>query len=292
MRRGESGAVPDSPKKPPSDKGRFFCLWMMPAASPRGDTKEGLIMGFLKIVFIIVGSLAAALMIFGGWYFIRMKHELDTMRPLDTQELVPGIYAIKDDHYINMFLVKADAGYVAIDAAHHEDQVKREMARLNIDPAMVRAVLLTHSDYDHVGAVHLFSNATVYLPAAEEQMANGKTARAALIHHNTFHCPYQLIADNQVLDITGLKVKGILTPGHTPGSTCYLINDEYLFTGDTLKLEDRKAVVFNEFFNMDTAAQKNSIAKLAGLTGIKYLFTDHYGYSDTKVFEDWGGTLA
>lgn len=251
-------------------------------------------MEFLKILLIIVGALVAALVIIGGWYFLRMKHELSIMCALDTQGLVGGISVIKDDHYINMFLIKADDGYVAIDAAQHEDQVKQEMAILNIDPAMVKAVLLTHSDYDHAGAVNLFSNAAVYLPAAEEQMVNGKTARAALIHHNTFHCAYQLIEDNQALDIAGLKVKGILTPGHTPGSTCYLINDEYLFTGDTLKLENQKAVVFNEFFNMDTAAQKKSIAKLAGLTGVKYLFTDHYGYSDiiAKVFEDWKGKLA
>jgi len=248
-------------------------------------------MEFLKVLLIIVGSLAAALMIFGGWYCIRMRHELRTMRPLDTQELVDGIYVIKEDTYINMFLIRADGGYVAIDAAYHEDKVKGEMDKLNIDPAMVKAVLLTHSDYDHVGAVKLFSNAAVYLPAAEEQMVNGKTARAALIHHNTFDCAYQLIEDNQALDIAGLKVKGILTPGHTPGSTCYLINDAYLFTGDTLKLEGQKAVVSNEFFNMDTAAQRKSIAKLAGLSGIKYLFTDHYGYTDNaaKAFEDWNG---
>jgi len=107
------------------------------------------------------------------------------------------------------------------------------------------------------------------------------------IKNYSYPYTYQLIEDNQVLDIVGLKVKGILTPGHTPGSTCYPINDEDLFTGDTLKLENQKAAVFNAFFNMDTAAQKESIVKLAGLTGIKYVFTDHYGYSDNaaKVFE-------
>lgn len=248
-------------------------------------------MEFLKILLIIIGSLVAAMLIFGGWYAIRMKHELRIMRPLDTQELIAGISVIKDDEYINMFLIKASDGYVAVDAAHHEDRVKGEMARLNIDPAMVKAVLLTHSDYDHAGAVKLFPNAAVYLPAAEEQMVNGKTARALLIHHNKFHCAYQLIEDDQVLDIAGLKVKGILPPGHTPGSTSYLINDEYLFTGDTLRLEDRKAAVFNAFFNMDTAAQRKSIAKLAGLTGVKYLFTGHYGYTDdvAKAFADWNG---
>ncbi len=251
-------------------------------------------MKLLKIVSIIVGALVVAMVIFVGWYGISMKQELNIMRPLDTQELVAGINVIKDDNYINMFLIKSNGGYVAIDAAQNEQTVKREMAKLGIEPEMVKAVLLTHSDYDHVGAISVFSNATIYLPAAEEQMVNGKTPRAALIHHNKFNSTYQLFEDNQVLDIDGLKVKGIWTPGHTPGSTSYLIKDEYLFTGDTLRLKDQKAAVFNEFFNMDTDTQKKSISKLAGLTGIKYLFTNHYGYSDSvaEVFAGWNSLEA
>lgn len=215
------------------------------------------------------------------------------MRPDDTKELVEGIYAIKDDTYINMHLIKATGGYVAIDAAQHEDVIEREMAKFNIDPQMVKAVFLTHSDYDHVGAIQLFKNAKVYISAAEEQMINGKTARAAFIHKNKLNSSYNLIADNQVLNVAGLKVQGILTPGHTPGSMSFLIDEQYLFTGDTLSLKNKKAEISSEFFNMDTAAVKKSIAKLAAIPGIEYIFTAHFGYTDnvSEAFKSWRKNL-
>lgn len=246
-------------------------------------------MKLVKKASITVGIIAAIMVIMSGLYGLKMRSELGKMRPDDTKEIIEGIYVIKDDTYINMHLIKVDNGYVAIDAAQHEKIVKRELNKLNIDPERVIAVFLTHSDYDHVGAVMLFRNAEVYISVAEEQMINGKTARAAFIHRNKLNSDYQLIEDNQTIDIAGLKVKGILTPGHTPGSMCYLINDKYLFTGDTLNLKDQKVEVFNEFFNMDTATNKKSIKKLATLPGIKYIFTAHYGSTDNveKAFEDW-----
>ena len=43
----------------------------------------------------------------------------------------------------------------------------------------------------------------------------------------------EYIKDGQVLEVGNLKFKVIHTPGHSPGSVCYLI-DEVLFAGDTL----------------------------------------------------------
>ena len=42
-----------------------------------------------------------------------------------------------------------------------------------------------------------------------------------------------LVREGDELELAGLKVKVLHTPGHTPGSVCYLIENE-LFTGDTL----------------------------------------------------------
>ncbi len=69
----------------------------------------------------------------------------------------------------------------------------------------------------------------------------------------------------------------IITPGHTPGSMCYLINNKYLFTGDALSIKAGKIDKFNEFFNMDTE------------TATEYIFSAHYGYSDDykNAVKDW-----
>ena len=160
---------------------------------------------------------------------------------------------------------------------------------MKINPDKVSAVLLTHTDFDHVAAIELFKNATVYLSKEEEQLINGITKRFYIIGNKMNTKDYQLIEDGQVLHIGNIVIQGILTPGHTPGSMCYLINNTYLFTGDVLSLKNGKIDRFNEFFNMDTETAVRSMGKLTDIPNAQYIFTAHYGYSDNyaSAVSDW-----
>ncbi len=69
----------------------------------------------------------------------------------------------------------------------------------------------------------------------------GETGADLLANENDFHAAafsYQAIADGKTVHFTdgGPEVKAIHTPGHTPGSTTYVIDDTYLITGDTVFL--------------------------------------------------------
>jgi glyoxylase-like metal-dependent hydrolase (beta-lactamase superfamily II) len=86
-----------------------------------------------------------------------------------------------------------------------------------------------------------------------------------------------------MITIGNVKVKAISTPGHTPGSTSYLINDKFLFTGDTLRLIKGKVEPFTWWLNLDRKAMRESIRKLAKLQNIELLATAHTGY--TKDFK-------
>jgi glyoxylase-like metal-dependent hydrolase (beta-lactamase superfamily II) len=44
----------------------------------------------------------------------------------------------------------------------------------------------------------------------------------------------ELLKDGSVLDFVGLSIKAIHSPGHTKGSLMFLINDEFLISGDVL----------------------------------------------------------
>lgn len=223
-----------------------------------------------------------AAVVLGKFYLESRK-----LSPLATREMVQGVYAVQDS-YVNLFLIKIKDTYVAIDAGNNQKKVRQALVRLKIDPKRIAAVFLTHSDVDHIAACALFENATIYLAQAEEQMVNGQTHRF-LFMKNKLKSTYELLEDHQILNISGLKIKGILTPGHTPGSMCFLVNDTYLFAGDTMGIKNGEVTGFNDFFNMDSRRQAQSLAQLAALSGVKYIFTAHYGFSDSPeiAFSRW-----
>lgn len=182
-----------------------------------------------KPVKMILGTLSALLVILICSFALlayKIHKEKSGMRALDTKEVLAGVFAIKDETYINMYIVKSENTLIAIDAAKNPDQVNNEIRALNMDPEKITAVFLTHTDRDHVGALKLFKNAAVYISPAEEQLINGKTRRM-FIFNNKLDVPYRLLQDGQEIEIGNIKVKSILTPGHTPGSSCYLIQGKY-----------------------------------------------------------------
>lgn len=231
-----------------------------------------------KRIWTAFGVVVVLMILLLGWYLIKMNSETGKMSPSATQEITSGVYAIKDN-YVNLFLIKGTDGYIAIDAGNSLTVVRQEMQKLSIDPLKVVAIFLTHTDFDHVAALDLFANAKIYISKAEEQMVNGKTPRFVVINNKRI-AHNELLDDNQTINVSGLKVRGIATPGHTPGTMSYIINDAYLFVGDTMSLKNGKADLFNEFFNMDSETEKESVKKLAALRNIKYIFTAHYGFTD------------
>ena len=138
-------------------------------------------------------------------------------------------------------------------------------------------MFLSHADHDHTGKLDWFENAQVHLGEDEKQMIDGTTSRMVRIYHSPkIDRPYTLVADGDVVT-AGIRVQAIATPGHTPGSTSFLVNDSVLFTGDTLVLQDGLVRPFYRLFNMDTAAQRDSIRKLARLEEVALLCTAHTG---------------
>jgi hydroxyacylglutathione hydrolase len=238
-------------------------------------------------MYWLIGSFAAVALLaaIACKYLLKMRSELYRMAPLPTGEVVHTVTAIRDG-YVNLYLIQDGDRYVAIDAGKNRHTVEEELRRMRIDGAKVMAVLLTHTDRDHVGALSLFRTATVYVPEPEEALLNG-TVHRVLIFGNRVSGPYEKIGDNAEMKFGNIRVRSIVTPGHTPGSTCYMVNDKFLFTGDSLSLKNGLAGPFSRFFNMDTRIQMRSLEKISRLPGVEYLFTAHHGFTDNyaKAFE-------
>ncbi len=114
----------------------------------------------------------------------------------------------------------------------------------------ITAILLTHGHFDHIGAVRdLYDNAQctaredtagerprIFIHELDAPMLGDPELNAGkglLGRSVTAPEATDTVKEGDVLELAGLKVKVLHTPGHTPGSVCYLIEGE-LFTGDTL----------------------------------------------------------
>ena len=233
----------------------------------------------LKFVLIAVGSVIIILILIAVGFGLKMKSEVKKMHVIETQEVVSNIYSVKDG-FVNMFLIKDSDNYIAIDAGADVKTIRKELITLKIDTAKIEAVLLTHGDGDHTAALPIFKNATIYLARDEEQMINGKTAKMMFFHNKLSRKDYTLLEDGQNLKIGKTQIFCILTPGHTPGSMSYLIDNKYLFVGDAFGLKDGKIDKANSFFSKDLKMAVKSFDKIKNLPNVEYIFTAHNGFSN------------
>ena len=242
----------------------------------------------MKIVLFGIGTLILACLLIGGGFFYKFNSETKKMHPVATGKIVDNIYAIKDE-FVNMYVIKDRNQYVVIDAGKDIDVVAAELKKLNINPDMVVAVLLTHTDMDHVAGIPLFKNAKIYLSKQEEMMLTGEKQKIPGMSNSISRKDYILLEDKQTLKIGNENSFSILTEGHTTGSMCYQVNDKYLFTGDILSLVDGKLGPSVKFFDLNHEMATKSISKITKLPNVEYIFTAHFGYTNNykSAVKDW-----
>ncbi len=232
----------------------------------------------LKRILIGLGIVITILVLTAVGFGLKMKSEVKKMHVIETKEVVQDVFAVKNS-FVNMFLVKDSDNYIAIDAGADAKAIRGELKKLSIDTAKVVAVFLTHGDGDHTAALSTFINAKIYLSREEEQMINGKTAKMMFMHNHISRKDYTLVDDGQKVMIAKILITCISTPGHTPGSMSYLVNDKYLFVGDAFGLKDGKVNKPNSFFSKDMPLAIKSFQKINKLPNAEYIFTAHAGFT-------------
>lgn len=136
----------------------------------------------------------------------------------------------------------------------------------------LHCVLLTHAHPDHVNAVSFFTasdkDLPVYLHEADYFMFEN---RPPLL---------RTVADGEQVQAGALKIGVLHTPGHTPGSVCYLAGDA-VFTGDTLFIGECGRV---DLPGSSAEALYDSFAKLATLPDGAKVWPGHSYNGDTSTF--------
>ena len=218
-------------------------------------------------------------------------------KPLNTGHIDDRVSCIRE-WVANIFFYTKNGTTVMIDAGYNYDRLAEKMAWLDLDPASVRHILITHQDTDHIGAVErdsaqLFRDAALYIGEIENRYLTGEARRRVM--HGFYKLPRVhtdnrrvLLQDGQVLQIGGIKVESLLVPGHTWGHMVYLIDDRWLFTGDTLWFGADGGYSFISTLAESNRLSVKSLAELEARLRARgndfRIITGHTGWTDSLDF--------
>lgn len=226
------------------------------------------------------------------WY-----HGKEIFKPLNTGWIDEHAACVRE-WIANIFFYTKNGTTIMIDAGYNYDRLAEKMGWLDIDPAQIQHILITHQDTDHVGALEpdsegLFKKATIYLSEIENQYMTGEKRRRVMFGHYKLPMVVTenqkvLLQDGQILDFDGIRVECILVPGHTWGHMVFLIDDEYLFTGDTLWFGADGGYSFINGLAEDIELSKRSLEmlekKLRERSLNPKIITGHTGWTDNLDF--------
>jgi len=214
-------------------------------------------------------------------------------------EVVPGVYEMGSD-LVNWYLVEDGGSYTAVDAGlpGFASDLERQLTALGLSARDVKAVVLTHSDADHVGLVpqlraggarvliHADDAPTLARPRPKQGDASPRHLLAHALNWRLWRVLLMLVkdgaakppriadaetfSDGEVLDVPG-RPRAVHMPGHTPGH-CALLFEGHgaLFVGDGLctvnvLTEQRGPQVMPSLMNWSTDECFRSLAAIEGL---------------------------
>jgi glyoxylase-like metal-dependent hydrolase (beta-lactamase superfamily II) len=147
---------------------------------------------------------------------------------------------------------------------------KKLLSRAEKENRNIVAILATHSHFDHVNAL--------------EDVVK-KLGISVYVHENELkEFPQSLdlrpTGEGTIIEVAGVKITCLHTPGHTPGSQCFLVENA-VFTGDTMFVDGCGRV---DLEGGDPKAMVKSLTRLSELPENVIVFAGHdYGSSQAST---------
>ena len=221
----------------------------------------------------------------------------EIFKPLNTGWIDERVATVRE-WVANVYFYTKNGKTIMIDAGYNYERLEEKMGWLDISPSSIDEILLTHLDTDHVGAVEkdsegIFKSAKLYIGETESKYLTGELRRRVLF--KLYKLPkvdieneIELLQDGDIFYIGDIKVEAILVPGHTLGHLAYLIDDAYLFTGDTIWFGSDGGYSFLNSLAEDNALSIRSLERLEKLLKERGLspkiISGHTGWTDDLEF--------
>ncbi|MBR2969551.1 MAG: MBL fold metallo-hydrolase [Clostridia bacterium] len=176
----------------------------------------------------------------------------------------------------NTHIIADEDGCIIIDAGCSLEQIR------TVCDKPVKAVLLTHGHFDHIQYIEEYDRLGIPIYASEKIVDFLLDADKNV---SKWYTPkvYEIknlvkLIDGDQLDIDSHHIDCYYTPGHSDDSMCYLIDNEHLFSGDTLF---SVAVGRTDLTTGDKNVLICSLKKILNLN-FKHLYTGHGRNSDKE----------
>jgi glyoxylase-like metal-dependent hydrolase (beta-lactamase superfamily II) len=141
---------------------------------------------------------------------------------------------------VNTYIIENNGNAVIIDAGGNEEDIEAHLEAKGLKPV---ALVNTHGHFDHIGAIQPLAakfGIPFYMHKDDEfLLAQGKKVMQ-MYGFGDMETPVvtNALEHGQKLELGGINIEIIHTPGHTPGGCCFYIKDmKSVITGDTLFLE-------------------------------------------------------
>lgn len=174
----------------------------------------------------------------------------------------------------NCYIVSSERGNaVVIDPGGDADRILRKAEEHGWK---IQKILLTHGHFDHVSGVKALKDATgaeIYIHSADQGMLTDPRENLAALFGMEY-LPVSadtVVSEGEVIALDELSFTVLHTPGHTPGSVCYLA-ERTLFSGDTLFAG---SIGRTDFPNGSDLQLSRSLQRLAALEGDYTVLSGH-----------------
>ena len=175
----------------------------------------------------------------------------------------------------NCYIVHCGGEAVIIDPADETEFIAEKIQRLNLK---LSAILATHGHFDHVlaaGELQMIFNIPFYIHQSDKFLLKEMNFSASFWLKNKFNYPLP----KEIIELKNdfrfkfgdCRLNVMETPGHTPGSVCFL-SDGVIFSGDTLF---KNGVGRTDFAYSDETNIEKSLEKIFRLPSETLVYSGH-----------------
>ena len=215
----------------------------------------------MKRILRTIGLLVLVLVIGIAWL---LAATFLGRRALADGQSVNGVRVVADGFSSVAVIPISDQQVALVDAGEDEagEAILRELARRQLGPDAVTAILLTHGHPDHTGAIGRFPQAQVMALDAEVALIEGRTGSRGPVTQLFPVSPTgvrvsRVLRDGDVVRLGDTSIRVYAVPGHTAGSAAYFV-DGVLFVGDSADVASDGSLQGSPWIFSDSQAENRA----------------------------------